>query len=784
MKVTSGCTSFNTVNESSIVSIHKSYVDLFKNNKNQKEVIITTQQQHIIPLIHYITLEVLNTCDITIEQLQLLNHLLNKAKDDTVNININNFLLEYLINICCVLIIKESKPYKKEHNIKTFIDYLMKIIDIAYSHLIMVDHLFYKKIIIIMTYMKINYSFRFFNEHSFILEFIDVLDLSEKHIDEIENSFIIELFTDNVKQSVLYYLFHYNDNKIRNMICTNSNILKEVKSSLSKFKTNLNEYYNNAYIKNFTRKIVERALSSNNKMKKIEMNYLFKKLTSLHTKYSNVAADVLANMITIKKMNYSYEWKYIFTLLNIIDKNVIDERSKLDATIVEAIDLYNKQQYYGTFSDFDTLCLIKYFKFQNIELTYQKIKMDYVFRTYDKFIKHFPIICEQYLNHFVKSDMDINRKTINYLFEWLEVYYHLYSNENYDGYKLNKIVMKCFFPFYNVFMNLVDRDHNINVRDYITYWELIFAKIMKLTSSHEVVDSGFELVHKCNFFLINYPLQAIKKIMKNAFMLFETFKIKMFCKNTFNKFLHVDNPFSELKEDIYVINFIFNVLQMFYFSDNGFVYYKRTPIIGVSPMIHVDTLHTIEDNNNINNHASFSVKNVLNYFKNFICTNLPHSTDKNKKQERKLIWYILNYKSQTNIHFFKAQDISIIHEFIQVYLVNNKLSAKQSKKEILLLLNFLNNICEYISENDTRIFKGITLEQNDNFYIMKTYLKDYAELIVDEMCTKHNNTYIIETIFDYENIILPKSNIHTHNKNIRALYMHSISKTKYSFWNY
>ena len=756
MKVTSGRTSFNTVNESSIVAIHKSYVNSFKNNKNQKEVIITTQQQHIIPLIHYITLEVLNTCDVTIEQLQLLNHLLNKAKDDAVNININNLLLEYLINICCVLIIKESKPYKKEHDIKTYIDCLMKIIDIAYSHLIMVDHLFYKKIIILMTYMKSNYSFRFLTEHNFILEFIDVLDLSEKHIDEIKDSFRIELFVDYVKRSVLHYLYRYNDNKIMNLIYTNSNILNEVNSSLRKFKTNLNEYYNNAYIKNFTRKIVERASSSNNKMRKIEMNYLFKKLVSLHTKYSNVAAGVLANMITIKKMNYSYEWKYIFTLLNIIDKNVIDERSKLDATIVEAIDMYNKQQYYGTFSDFETLCLNKYFKFQNIELSYQKIKMDYVFRTYDKFIKHFPIICEHYLNHFVKSDMDINRKTINYLFEWLEVYYHLYSNENDDEYnQLNKIVMNCFFPFYNVFMNLAVCEHDINVSDYTAGWELIFAKIMKQTSSYEVVDSGFELVHKCNFFLINYPLQAIKKIMKNAFMLFETFKIEMFCKNTFNKFLRVDNPFSELHEEIYVINFIFNVLQMCYFSDNGFVYYKRMPVIGVSPMIHVDTLNLIENNNNNINCVSFSVKDILNYFKKFICTNLPHSTDKNKKQERKFIWRILNYKSQTNIHFFKAQDISIIHEFIQVYLINNKLSKKQSKKEKLLIFNFLNNICEYISENDTRIFKGITLEQNDNFYIMKTYLQDYAELIVDEICAKYNGTYIIEAIFDYENIILP-----------------------------
>ena len=760
MKVTSGRSS-SSENKNSITSLNKSCLDFFKSNKTQKELIIT--QPYLISLINYITLEVLNASDIvTIEQLQLLHVLLNNAKERSMNVN--NLLLEYLISVCCALIIKENKTYKKEQSIKAFIDNLIKIIDVSYIHLTAINPLFYKKIILIISlleHMKINYSFSFTNEHSFILEYIDMMDLSEEHIDEIKDSFITELFIDREKQSVLNYLCLCNDEQIRRLIENNSHLFKEVDNALNKFKKNLNEIYHSTYIKNFTRKIIERASSNSNiHMKKIEMNCLFKKLNSLNDKYSNVAADILANVVTTKKLTFSYEWRYIFNLLEIIDKNVLDERSKLDATIVEVIDLYNKQQFYGTFNDFDTLCLQKYFTFQNIELPYQQLKIDFMFQSLYKFNKHFPIISEHYLKNFMKSDLDNNKETIHYLFDWLDFYYKLYSFRNDDINLINKLVVNNFFPFYNLFINSVvrDSDSTTDVKEYTARWEKTFTKVMTLTTSNEVIEKGFEIVHNYDAFLRYYPLTAFKKIMKNAFLFFETFKLEIFCNNILKGLLCADNTFSELNTEIHVIQFLFNFLQMLYVWDDGFVYYKRMPVIGTSPMIHADTMNIIEDNKDC---VSFSVKEILNYFKKFLCTNFSYSTCKEKKKERKHIWQILNDKAQTNIHFFKGQDISIIHDFIREYVVNNK-TSKQNVKEICLIFMFLNSICEYISENDTRIFKGIVLNQNDNFYIMRTYLHEYAEVIVDDLWSKNNLNSAIESMFDYGKNISPHIAIFIH----------------------
>ena len=716
----------------SITEITSLYNMCLSFNNTPKELIIS--ERHLISLINYITFEMLNTGFVSIEQLQVLYQLLSNAKERSLSLC--NLMMEYLINICCVLLLIESKVYKKQQDIKTFNDWLIKIIDISYGHLTVIDHLFYKKMILLLSALDINAygGLSFANEHSFILDLIDMLDLSERHIDEITDSFIAELFIDETKNCVLLYLCCFDNQKIIHTIEYNSYLIKAMRNSMTKLKSNLHCVYNN-YLSSFKRRMIDRTSpKSKTRMVKFEMNYLFKKLTTLNGPPLNTTADVLVN--AINTFSLSYEWTYIFELIERIDKSVSNERSKLDSLIVEVMVLYSKHRFYGTFRDFDTAFLQKHFKFQNIEFPYQKLKMDFMFATFEKFRTNFPTVANYYLNHLTISEVQKCKETIFYLFKHLDCYYKLYTTRNRYTSLLDQMIIQNFFPFYSLFTQMAVCGHKDISKKCIARWKKTFKMIMTLTSSQELTVKGFTTIHHYDAFLVLYPIDALQSIIKNAFLSCETFQLEIFCTNILKQLLCTTNSvIRESNKELCVITFLFNLLRMLYFSDNGYVYYTQLPASGISPMMLADSVNVVGDDKAF---VLFSAKDVLNYVKGFLSANGPQL--KGKEEERQCIWKMLSYKAKRNIHFFKGQDISIVHELIMNYMPINK--SKQNVSEVLSVLEFLNSICEFAAENDTRIFKGIALNQNDNFYIMKTYLHESAEALIDNFCNKDSTFFI------------------------------------------
>lgn len=718
-------------------SISIIYNSIFKSFKHKKSAEVIIQKLHLIPLMKYITYELLNTGTLDKKDFKVIHYIIQKADEQLVYMD--NFMLEYLINICCLLLLKEShslsnntptdKQSKVEKDHIRSTELLIEILKIAMKHFTEVSDMLVMKImfvsIVVQKYTQLKIVLDIDNyERSSIIMLIDLLTISQEKVNQLIESFKDVLFLNQNRYTILAYICYYDNNKIQSIIERNNNLVKSILQFIKEEELNIEQIYKcEKHILDILKLHFYKGSLQNNKTRSLyDMNYLLKKIEIFPKKDTDKISNIISFIIQCFGKHLSHQWTNIFNIL----KSIINDLNKFDSAIILIISLYNEHNYYGSFKQFEDIILNDLLTGQNLDITYQKDKIDFVFGNIQKFITNYPQIIKFYIEKITKETSISYTNTINHIFYYLNLYYKLYSDiANYEG-QLNNLIINNYIPLCNQIITL-SQDKAMS---YIISWKTILCHLLLMTSSQEIIQKSLNAIFENSLFKTESQLHVIRIFIGKAFDYSEFFRVVLFNQCFLYKLLDLThkNPPSICLNDR--INVAIKYLIYIYINKEGLITYTQSNMNFVKPKVNVKLF------GNKKNEYLCDVKLILIYFTSLL-------SKKNKLVfDRKLIWNFLIKKAKNNIFFFKSQHSELIYSIIKSQ--TNELDTKYNTNGIIHILDFIYIINDVIVENDSFIFNGMNPQQQ----IITNFICKIMESLVNDI---KNNDKIDLELFHYIN---------------------------------
>ena len=306
----SNSTTAETISKETSISLI--YSNIFKTVKNKKSKEVIIKKSHLIPLMKYITYELLNLGTLGKKDFRVIHYIVKKVDDSSVYMD--NFMLEYLIHICCLLLLKESSSICNNKSIDKLIknnkkhirntELLVDILKLAMKHFTEVSDMLLMKIVfvslIVHNYTKQKIVFDVNNyESRYIIPLIDLLTISQEKVNEIIESFKDVLFLNQNRNKILAYICYFDQTKMQSIIERNNNLVKNMFQFMNKEELNIEreEKYYKYILSILSEYFCKISLQKNKAINLYEMNYLLKKLETFPKKDINKISDIISFMI-------------------------------------------------------------------------------------------------------------------------------------------------------------------------------------------------------------------------------------------------------------------------------------------------------------------------------------------------------------------------------------------------------------------------------------------------------------------------------------------------------
>ena len=693
----------------------------FCENKNTQINIDINQIENILK---YITFQILNQKKYNEDIYPFLLNVIVYA--DQHSIVLSDILMEYLINILCVLLLiycekeKQNESKNKPLIINT-INYIIQNIFYILDKIECYCDILFKKIALVLFLSSYNSDqiSGLPEKYDFILteNIISMMNVRQNFLDVFDdikrNLFLLDNNNDNFE---ILYICDFNKTKVKNIQQKNKELIQLISDLFDVQKTEYIEFVRNQIAKYFRRELIS------DKRKQYDMKtflYLldkfFKEILVTTIEDQMKFSNILIQLLDYYGNTLTFEWNDVFAYFRNARKQFKGRLSDVnyDTFLLTVASLYSKNDYHGNTFDFNNE-IIKEKDVDN-DFHYHKLKLDMLLSSLETFNLNVHSRFRYFEKHIPPAYKYKKNEILNYFFEKISFFYRTYSDNDRCRDKMNALIQDYYLPFLDPLLEQsFNEDKSLDDCIYTKEWEQHLISILTYTKSVHLIDITFKVISKSEYFPMYFPYNIYYKLLETFIETFDYKKLNILITHLNSLFQNIiQDDLSDLEINT-AIDKIILLLNKMNIAPDMFIYLNKNALLNKKGSLL--SLNTSSQTNNIKQkNVLLEYNAIIEFFKKVLHDVQRKSIDKYK------IWDFLNGKLLYNIDFYKN---AVLDEVILMSRCELTKILDKSLHEAISMIDYIHNL-NYLLLNIPNTGNVFSIEKDPHYH--KTILTQLIE---------------------------------------------------------